>query len=156
MSRTGVWPLHDGGYGVQLDEPSRQVLAHLAADLRGLVEGRNPAVDRLFPAAYVDDPEASAEYESMMRGELEAGRVTALRLLEETAGADRLTQPQADAWCGALNDLRLVIGEQAGVTEELYERDLDPTDPRAAQLSVYLWLTWLQSTVVDALAARLN
>jgi hypothetical protein len=155
VSRPGVRPLRDGGYGVALDDESRRVLAHLAAELRELITQRDRAVDRLFPAAYADDAVASAEFADLMRGDLEAGRVAALRLLEETADAERLDPAQADAWCGALNDLRLVIGEQVGVTEELDEYDLDPTDPRTQQLSVYLWLTWLQSTVVDALASRL-
>ena len=54
-----------------------------------------------------------------------------------------------------LNDLRLVLGARLGVTDELYERGIDLDDPRAVELSVYGWLTWLQAGLVDALASRI-
>ena len=54
--------------------------------------------------------------------------------------------------CGALNDLRLVLGERLGVTEDVYERDVDP---RVPELAVYDWLTWLHGSIVEVLAARL-
>jgi hypothetical protein len=62
---------------------------------------------------------------------------------------------QVEAWCGALNDLRLVLGERLGVTEELYEQGIDRNDPRAPELALYGWLTWLQGEVVEVLASRL-
>jgi len=48
-----------------------------------------------------------------------------------------------------------VLGERLGVTEELYDRGIDPRHPDAVELSVYGWLTWLQASFVDALASRL-
>ena len=54
-----------------------------------------------------------------------------------------------------MNDLRLVLGERLGVAQDLYENGMDLDDPHAVELSIYGWLTWLQGTVVDALAADL-
>jgi hypothetical protein len=90
-----------------------------------------------------------------VRGELTSSRLAALLTVEATLEADRLDEEQLSAWCGALNDLRLVLGERLGVTEDLYEAGIDPRDPRAQELALYGWLTWLQGNVVEALASRL-
>lgn len=153
--RGPVRPLRDGGYRLSLDADEREALRGLCAELRGLIEGDDPGVARLFPAAYRDDAEASAEYDQLVRGELAAGRLRSLRIVDETSRADRLDEEQLAAWCGALNDLRLVLGERLGVTEELYVSGIRRGDPRAPQLALYGWLTWLQGEVVEALASRL-
>ena len=151
----GVRPLADGGYRVQLGRDERGLLDLLAAELVQLVTAEDTAVARLFPAAYRDDPAAEEEYRRLTRSSLADGRLRALETLRVTSGSDRLTQEEADAWCGALNDLRLVLGERLGVTEDLYADGLDSHDPRAPELAVYGWLTWLQSEVVEALTSRL-
>ena len=155
LFRRPVEPLHDGGYRLRLSAPERDVLRDLCAELRGLVEAEDAAVGRLFPAAFRDDPEASAEYDTLVHGELVSGRLAALRTVDETIEAERLDEAQLAAWCGALNDLRLVIGERLEVTEDTYEQELDPNDPRAPDLAVFGWLTWLQGNAVEALASRL-
>jgi Domain of unknown function (DUF2017) len=153
--RRPVTPLRDGGYRVRLGEPERDALHGLCDELRELIEADDAATARLHPAAYRDDPQASEEYDRLVRGSLTAGRLESLRLVQETVEAERLDQEQLEAWCGALNDLRLVLGERIGVTEDMYETGLDPRDPRAQQYALYSWLTWLQGAVVEALASRL-
>ena len=75
-------------------------------------------------------------------------------MVDETSRAERVDHEQLEAWCGALND-RLVLGERLGVTEDLYVTGVRRNDPRAPQLALYGWLTWLQGEVVEALASRL-
>jgi hypothetical protein len=153
--RRPVEALPDGSYRLQLGAGEREALLELCDELRGLVEGDDAAVGRLFPSAFRDDPEASAEFDRLVRGELVSGRLAALQTVRRTIEADRLDEEQLAAWCGALNDLRLVLGDRLGVTEDTYERDLDPNDPRAPELAVFGWLTWLQGNAVEALASRL-
>src|ERR671931_84562 len=97
----------------------------------------------LFPPAY-EDPGAEAEYRRLMQGELASRHRQALLVLEQTADRDRLRDEEVHAWLSALNDLRLVLGTRLGVTEDLYEQDVDPDAPGAAELGVFLYLTWLQ------------
>ena len=153
--RRPVEALPDGGYTLRLGAGERDALLGLFDELRELVEADDAAVGRLFPSAFRDDAEASAEFDRLVRGELVSGRLAALDTVRRTVEADRLDEEQLAAWCGALNDLRLVFGERLGVTEETYERELDPSDPRAPELAVFGWLTWLQGSVVEALASRL-
>jgi Domain of unknown function (DUF2017) len=153
--RRPVEPLARGGYRLHLSAGERDVLRELCQELRGLVEADDASVGRLFPAAFRDDAEASAEYDQLVHGELVSGRLAALRTVDQTIEADQLDEEQLAAWCGALNDLRLVLGARLGVTEDTYEEELDPNDPRAPELAVFGWLTWLQGSAVEALASRL-
>jgi hypothetical protein len=153
--RGPVTPLRDGGYRLRLRARERDALHGLCDELRELIEADDAAVARLYPSAYRDDERASADYDRIVRDSLVSGRLGALTVVAATLEADRLEHAELEAWCGALNDLRLVLGERLGITEELYERGIDPNDPRAEQLGLYAWLTWLQGAVVDALASRL-
>ena len=154
MSRRGVTALAGGGYRVRLEREERELLRSLAEQLEEVVASDDPAAARLSPPAYEDD-NANAEYRRLVGDGLIAGRVATARTLARTSGADRLTDNEANAWCGAVNDLRLVLGERLGVTEDLYDDGIDPSDPRAPDLALYAWLTWLQGELVEALSSRL-
>ncbi len=144
-----------GDFRVELSGEERELLSALPGQLRALLasDPDDPGLRRLFPPAYPDDAEGEADYRRLVHGELLEGRRTALRVLEETAGRDRLSAEELDAWLGAVNDLRLVLGTRLGVTEEVYDRELDPGDPRASELAVYAYLSWLQEQLVEAAAA---
>ena len=83
------------------------------------------ALARLFPDGYTDDPEASADFRrytepGLRDAKREAARV-ALATIEEQGGKRVLTAEESEAWLRALNDMRLVLGERLGVTEDLEE-----------------------------------
>jgi hypothetical protein len=154
VAAPGVRALPDGDYGLRLAAGERELVARLARELEELVAEGDTVVARLFPPAYRDDEEAESGYRELVGESLVSGRLQALRLLGATATADRLSPAEADAWCTGLNDLRLVLGERLGVTEESYEDGIDPNGPDAGGHALYVWLTWLQASVVDAIAAR--
>jgi hypothetical protein len=144
----------EGDFRLSLTAGERELLRTLPAELRSLLadEPDDPSLRRLRPPAYEDDPEGESEYGRLMHAELLGGRLEALRTLEATAERDRLSEEELRAWLGALNDLRLVLGTRLGVTEEIYEQELDPRDPEARELALYAYLTWLQEHAVAAAA----
>jgi Domain of unknown function (DUF2017) len=148
IERTGK-----GDIRLRLPRDERALLRSLPAQLRRLlVEAPDdPSLERLFPPAY-DDAEDEAEYRRLMGEELLEGRRRALQVLEETLDQDRLTKEQAEAWLTALNDLRLVLGTRLDVTEDMLLERLRPDDPKAFEISLYAYLSWLQEQLVDALA----
>ena len=147
-----------GDFRLRLSDAERELLQALPNELLGLLaaDPEDPSLRRLRPAAYEDDPEAEDEYRRLMAGELQAGRRDALRLLAETAARDRLTAEELDAWLRALTDLRLALGTRLRVTEETYERELDPHDPSTYELSVFAYLSWLQEQAVEAATGSLS
>lgn len=120
----------------------------------------DPALARLLPDAYGDDPEAATEFRRYTEQDLRAGKradastvLATLAPLADRGGRLVLDREQADAWLGCLNDLRLVLGTRLEVTEET---ELDPRadDPRAQALQVYGWLGWLQESLLGCIDPR--
>jgi Domain of unknown function (DUF2017) len=140
----------------------RQCVAELAALLADHPDPDDPAVERLFPDVYPEDPAAAAEFRRFTEADLKAEKLdqakTVLSDLLENGGEIRLVDEQADLWLRALTDVRLALGTRLGVQDETdIEAELDdavgrnPTSPRVGQLSVYAYLTYLQESLVGAL-----
>jgi hypothetical protein len=121
----------------------------------------DPALARLFPAAYADDEAAATEFRRFTESDLRAGKRAAasdallsLQPLLAAGGKLALDRDQADSWLSWLNDIRLVLGTRLDVTEDTYEEDIAPDDPRWQVLQVYGWLGWLQESLLSCLDPR--
>lgn len=146
--------LPDGGILLHLSHDERALLAGLTAELRALLDGArdDPSLRRLFPPAYDDETDERA-YRELTGESLLDGRREALEVLEQTAGSERLSAGEADAWLRALNDLRLVLGTRLDVQEDTFASEPDFNDPRGQALAVYGYLSWLQEQLVEALSS---
>lgn len=144
-----------GDYTVSLEDWERDLLRNLPGQLRDLLATDDPALERLYPPAYLGDDERNEEYRRLMRDDLTNHRLTSLEVLEATLDARRLDEDQLVAWMGALNDLRLVLGTRLDVTEDMYDVTLADDDPRAQGFALYGYLGFLQETVVEALSSAL-
>ena len=149
-----IEPAPGGGVTVVLPDVERELLQQLRAELVALLETEpgDPSLERLFPPAY-EDKRADREYRKLMGEELLAGRRRALDVLEATAGQEQLSAEEAESWLTALNDLRLVLGTRLDVQEDTFLNGLDLKDPRAPELAVYSYLTWLQDALISAVSA---
>jgi hypothetical protein len=118
----------------------------------------DPVLARLLPDAYRDDPKASGEFRRYTEQGLRSGKAAAARTvlatLPASGGRIRLSEPEAQAWLRALNDVRLALGVTLGVTDDFDDQvaEMGPEDPRAAYIGVYQWLAYLQETLVQALS----
>lgn len=147
VTRTGR-----GEFTLRIPKGERDILRSLPGQLRDLLTTDDPALSRLFPPAYPDDPVRNDEYEELVRTELTASRLTSIDIMEATIDAERLDDEQMGAWLGAINDLRLVLGTKLDVTEELYEEGMPDDDPRLPAFALFTYLGWLEEQVVEALA----
>ncbi len=112
---------------------------------------------RLLPNAYAD-PVDSSEFrrytESVLR---EKKRLHAMAIRSHLLNSEKhqvaLDQQTAQAWLGAINDIRLALGVRLRVDSQSHEQLelLSPDDPMRGVYAVYTWLGWLQGTLVDAL-----
>jgi uncharacterized protein DUF2017 len=146
-----------GELRLRLPPDERALLHLLCEELTERVDGEpgHPDLRRLFPPAHADDPDADAEYRHLVGRQLAAGRGGALKTVRATIERETLSPEEAEAWLTVLNDLRLVLGTRLDVTEQM-DFDLDPGDPRAYELAVYAYLSWLQEQLVEALALGLR
>jgi hypothetical protein len=139
---------------IQLSPLELELMQTLLAEYEELVHADtdDPALERLFPVAYRDDPDAAAEFRQYTRSGLvdtktaKAGAVAAALL----AGADDdgtidLADDEAERWLPVLTDLRLVVAERLGIRD-----DGDPV-PDDDLGEVYHWLGQLQAYLIDAI-----
>jgi len=128
---------------------------------------QDPALARLFPDAYSEGPEAdeySAEFRRFTENDLRARKredcLALIRSLDRApVGRQGDVQLKLDAdgcrsWLGALNDLRLTLGSRLEVSDDedsegLYQ--LPDDDPRKPQTMAYLWLGWLEESLLEVL-----
>ncbi|SFT79959.1 protein of unknown function [Geodermatophilus amargosae] len=143
-------PAEAGVLGLLLDQ-LEQLLTADADDVDG-----DPVMARLLPAGHRSDPEIAADYRELTESALRSGKTDDLAAVRASLPADggevRLDRDQAGAWLRTTNDLRLALGERIGITEET-EPPEDPAGEEGQQLAVYYWLTALQGSLVDAVAA---
>jgi hypothetical protein len=163
-------PVHRTGedrYSLRLDEQERRILGSLIDELRHSLKERDAGfgwagpegdpsdpLGRLYPPAFPDDPDAEAAWSDLVRSSLEDARTRRLEWMESTLMADELDETAASAWLGALNDMRLVLGAQLGVSEDDAPRP-GAGDPDATRRVVFDYLGFLVASFVDALAEGL-
>jgi hypothetical protein len=128
-----------------------QLLTAEAEDVAG-----DPVIARLLPAGHRSDPELAADYRELTESSLRTGKAddlaTVRASLPPDGGTVRLDSEQATAWLRTSNDLRLALGTRLDIQEDT-EPPEDLASEEGQQLAVYYWLTGLQGSLVDALAA---
>lgn len=130
------------------------------AEMVGITGYDSPPDDavllRLLPNAYAD-PVESAEFrrytESTLRSKKREHAMNMRTLLLEDDSNISLNEQGAQAWLGAINDIRLALGVRLNVEDNSYQRFelLSPEDPMQAVFAVYSWLGWLQESLVNTL-----
>ncbi len=133
-------------------------------------EPDDPVLARLFPTAYPDDPEAAGDFRRFTEGTLRDGKasaaITVIDGLEEAGLPPELTEdglvidveldePTAETWMRSFTDIRLALATRLEVQEgdEDYWVELPDDDPRGQAHDIYLWVGYLQETLVEALSS---
>ena len=131
------------------------------AAMVGITSHDSPPEDevlhRLLPNAYADAVDASEfrRYtESTLRSKKQAHAISMrIHLKSADDGIVDLDHDTANAWLGAINDIRLALGVRLKVENGSQEHleILAPDDPLRGVYSVYTWLGWLQESLLSAL-----
>ena len=144
----------------RFDAAEAGVLGLLLDQLEQLLDeddpGEDPVLARLLPEGHRGDPRLAADYRELTESSLRGGKSDDLAsvraTLPEGGGEVRLDREQAGAWLRSTNDLRLALGVRLDITEDT-EPPEDLAGEEAHQLALYYWLTAVQGSLVDALAA---
>ena len=131
------------------------------AAMVGITSHDSPPEDevlhRLLPNAYADAVDASEfrrDTESTLRTKKQAHAISMrIHLKSADDGIVDLDHDNANAWLGAINDIRLALGVRLKVENGSQEHleILAPDDPLRGVYSVYTWLGWLQESLLSAL-----
>jgi hypothetical protein len=144
-------------FAVRLSRGVRGLLVELCQQSRALLGAEDPssdpAVSRLFPPAYPDDPLQNLEFETNLGAAPRSGKLEALDVVERTANASTLTEDELLAWIGVVNDLRLVLGTRIEITEEATDEDFPQGDPRHDSYRAYVFLGYLLQEMLEAVGA---
>ncbi|MGE3191998.1 MAG: DUF2017 family protein [Microbacteriaceae bacterium] len=142
----------DAGRGIliELSPAELELMRTLLTQYEELVAsaGDDPALTRLFPVAYRDDPDAAAEFARYTRsGLVDSKTANAGAVAAALAGGElvELSPDAAERWLPVLTDLRLIVAERIGI-----RADDDPV-PDDALGEVYHWLGQLQAYLIDAI-----
>lgn len=144
-------------FTVRLSRGVRGLLIELCRQSRALLDAEDPssdpAVSRLFPPAYPDDPLQNLEFETNLGAAPRSGKLEALDTVERTANASTLTEDELLAWIGVVNDLRLVLGTRIEITEDATDEDFPADDPRHETYRVYQFLGFLLQELLEGIGA---
>lgn len=131
------------------------------AAMVGITSHDSPPEDdvlhRLLPNAYADSVDSSEfrRYtESTLRAKKQAHAVVMrIHLKSSEDGTVDLDHDNANAWLGAINDIRLALSVRLKVESNSNEHleILAPDDPLRGVYAVYTWLGWLQESLLSAL-----
>jgi hypothetical protein len=138
------------GILLELSPPEHELLRTLLTQYDELVSstGDDPALERLFPVAYRDDPDAAAEFSKYTRsGLVDSKTANAGSVAADLVGGAvvELAPDAAERWLPVLTDLRLIVAERIGI-----RTDDDPV-PDDELGEVYHWLGQLQAYLIDAI-----
>jgi hypothetical protein len=142
----------DGSLTARIRSEEQNVLITLASQVSDLLDSphaADPALRRLLPDAYRDDPESAAEFRRLTEDSLaERKRGNAQILIASLDGVEsvRLDARQAQAWLRSLTDIRLTLAARLGI-----EHDGDTGDDPTLH-GVYEWLGFVQGSLVEAVA----
>jgi hypothetical protein len=143
----------DGRYELSLDDLERRLLRTYLEQLRDLLLGDDPLLRRLFPPAYLEDPEHDEDYQQLMKGDLIESRFAAIETMEATLDERTVDEAALTQWMHAINSLRLVLGTRLDVSED--PGPPDPDDPDLGLRQLYEILGWMLTHIVDALSRGL-
>jgi len=121
-ARAKITTSYGGGVDVVLPDDIRDLLSSLARQLAELIDdpeaARDPGLQRLFPAASMDDPMEALGFEQLMGDALRQGKREAAAVLRATANATHLNGEETLAWMRCINDIRLVVGTRLDIQED--------------------------------------
>jgi len=142
-----------------VDEPD-DVLAGLSwPDADPVTLPSDPALRRLLPDAYREDPDAAAEFRRYTEASLRDDMMADLRavrldlLVISDKGHTTLGDEATQAWLRVLNRVRLVLAVRLGIeTADDHEAlaSLDEDDPRAGPFLLYDWVGYVLSVLLRA------
>lgn len=146
------------GVEVTLDAPEVAILSRLPSLLGSVgAHADDPAVERLHPPAYRDDPEGARELQRLTQDDLSAARSADIGLfttqLEAAGAGTELTEADAEAWVRVLGAARLTLAARRHLFDMEDLSSASNADPDVALVNL---LGFYQQSLSEALLTRMT
>ncbi|GAA3342208.1 hypothetical protein GCM10017714_29540 [Curtobacterium pusillum] len=147
------------GVHLGMSSGERGVLTSLTEQLQQVLDGdlaSDPVAARMFPDAYRDDPDASAEFRRWTESDLVAQKTTNASTVHAWLTGARdgaFTSEDEQAWLRCLTDLRLTIAVRLGIVDAATEAQSYGADTGVGLRDVYDWLGYVQEHLVETLTS---
>lgn len=145
------------GVHLGMSSGERSVLTSLAEQLQQVLAGdltSDPVAARMFPDAYAEDDEASAEFRRWTESDLVAQKTTNVTTVHDwlTGARDGAFGTEDEqAWLRCLTDLRLTIADRLGIVDSASEERSYRSDAGVGLRDVYDWLGYVQEHLIETL-----
>ena len=146
--------LENGNYQVVVSGNEKDLISIISAEVNSFIQRRGGETSRLFPSAYIDQPEAENEYQTMIHDDLVSAHTLALETLNKSLAKPEVMENDLVEMMRALNILRLFLGERLNISED-YEDSPSETDP-----SYDIWILFqifgqMLSSIIDVLQEKI-
>ena len=151
----------NGSFVIRMPPVALECLHALPQRLRALLDNpdfNDRVVQRLFPVAY-KDPQREAEYRQLLGDDLRQRKLEAIGVFEAILAESRLKRRRATMTIAAehfgaclhvVNDMRLLLGTEMDIREDIWEKDIDPADPRSESLILLHFLSFFEESLLQA------
>lgn len=138
-----------------------EMLVALPDNLRKLLEemdGDSPVIKRLFPAAS-SDAEVNEEFQELAAQDIRNRKLENLTIFEQTLNGARrekvvklvfvkITAEEFEFWVGFLNDMRLLLGTDIGITDDYWDAEAAYEETGDERIVLYGYLSYLQGKLL--------
>ncbi|ROP72250.1 DUF2017 family protein [Curtobacterium sp. PhB115] len=145
------------GVHLAMSAGERGMLTSLTEQLRQVLDGdlsADPVAERMFPDAYPDDDDASAEFRKYTQSDLLTQKTTNATTVHEWLTGTRdgaLGAEDEQAWLRTLTDLRLTIADRLGIVDAGDEERSVAADSGVGLRDVYDWLGYVQEHLITTM-----
>lgn len=140
---------------VDTDDPFAQWEADLVEPDEAPEAFGDPAMQRLFPNPYPQDPRAAHDYRRFSESDHRRQKVADADVVRDCLDAAppvRIRDFQIDPWLKTINALRLVLASRLGIEDEdamAEMHELPDDDPRLLMSAIMDWLGYLQGVIIE-------
>jgi len=146
--------LQNSNYKVDVTEQEKDLISIISAEINSSLLRREGEESRLFPPAYIDQPEAESEYQAMIHDDLVSAHISALETLNASLAEPEVTENDLVEIMRALNILRLFLGERLNVSEDSEEGPSE-TDPSYGAWVLFQIFGQMLSSIIDILQEKI-
>jgi len=144
--------LENGKYKIGISEKESDLISLVSTEIKSSLQAEKETggTSRLFPPAYLGQPDAESEYHEMVLDDLFSSHTSALENLNTSLLKLEVTEFELMEMMRALNILRLSLAEHLNISDDDKEEPSE-TDPSYGTWIIFQIFGQMLTSIVDSL-----